>query len=186
MEILRVIREELPEDGFFVDEITQVGYASWNGFPVYRPRHFISSGYQGNLGYGYATALGVQVANPGKKVVALGGDGGFMYQAAELATAVKYGLNVVNIVFNNHAYGNVRRDQQEKFQGRAIGSTLRNPDFARFAESFGAAGFRAETPQQLRTALQAAFKETGPALIEMPSANMPSPWPYIIMPRARP
>lgn len=186
MAILRVLREELPDDGFLVDEITQVGYASWNGFPVHRPRHFISSGYQGNLGYGYATALGVQVANPGKKVAVLGGDGGFMYQATELATAVKYGLNVVNIVFNNHAYGNVRRDQQEKFQGRTLGSALRNPDFARFAESFGAAGFRAETPEQLRTALQAAFKETGPALIEMPSADMPSPWPYIIMPRTRP
>ena len=185
LRILKVIREELPEDGFLVDEVTQVGYASWYGFPVYRPRHFISSGYQGNLGYGYTTALGVQAANPGRKVVALGGDGGFMYQATELATAVKYRLNLVNIVFNNHSYGNVQRAQQEEFGGNVIGSDLRNPDFVRFAESFGAPGFRVETTEQLRKALQAAFKETGPVLIEMPSDGMPSPWPYILLPRNR-
>ena len=186
MDILKVIREELPEDGFLVDEVTQVGYASWYGFPVYQPRHFITSGYQGNLGYGYTTALGVQVANPDKKVVVLGGDGGFMYQATEMATAVKYRLNLVNIVFNNHSYGNVQRAQQEQFGGNVIGSDLTNPDFVRFAESFGAPGFRVDTTEQLRKALQAAFKETGPVLIEMPSAGMPSPWPYIILPRARP
>lgn len=185
MEILKVIREELPEDGFLVDEITQVGYASWFGFPVYRPRHFISSGYQGNLGYGYATALGVQIAHPGRKVVALGGDGGFMYQATELATAVKYRLNLVNIVFNNHAYGNVKRAQVEEFGGNVIGSELHNPDFVRFAESFGALALRVETAKQLRQALQTAFRETGPALIEMPSADVPSPWPYILPPRNR-
>ena len=185
MQILKVIREELPEDGFLVDEVTQVGYASWYGFPVYRPRHFISSGYQGNLGYGYTTALGVQVAHPDRKVVVLGGDGGFMYQATEMATAVKYRLNLVNIVFNNHAYGNVQRDQQQRFGGNVIGSDLCNPDFVRFAESFGVPGFRAETPEQLRKALQQAFKETGPVLIEMPSAGMPSPWPYILLPRNR-
>lgn len=185
MEILKVLREELPEDGFLVDEVTQVGYASWYGFPVYRPRQFIGSGYQGNLGYGYTTALGVQVANPGRKVVALGGDGGFMYQATEMATAVKYRLNLVNIVFNNHSYGNVQRAQQEEFGGNVIGSDLCNPDFVRFAESFGAPGFRVETTEQLRKALQAAFKETGPVLIEMPSDGMPSPWPYILLPRNR-
>ena len=185
MRILKVIREELPEDGFLVDEVTQVGYASWYGYPVYRPRHFISSGYQGNLGYGYTTALGVQIANPDKKVVVLGGDGGFMYQATEMATAVKYRLNLVNIVFNNHSYGNVQRAQQEQFGGNVIGSDLTNPDFVRFAESFGAPGFRVETTGQLRKALQAAFKETGPVLIEMPSAGMPNPWPYILLPRAR-
>ena len=185
MRILNVIREELPEDGFLVDEVTQVGYASWYGFPVYRPRHFIGSGYQGNLGYGYTTALGVQAANPGKKVVVLGGDGGFMYQATEMATAVKYRLNVVNIVFNNHSYGNVQRAQQEEFGGNVIGSDLTNPDFVRFAESFGAPGYRVQTAEQLREALRAAFRETGPVLIEMPSAGMPSPWPYILLPRNR-
>lgn len=185
MGILKVIREELPEDGFFVDEVTQVGYASWFGFPVYAPRHFITSSYQGNLGYGYATALGVQVANPGKKVVALAGDGGFMYQSQELATAVRYGLDVVSIVFNNNSYGNVKRDQQQKFNGHVIGSELTNPDFIRYAESFGARAYRSRDPKQLRQALQDAFKQKGPSVIEMPFDDMPSPWPYIMMPRAR-
>ena len=62
MSYLGAIREALPDDGYFVDEITQVGYASWYGFPVYEPRHHVSTGYQGTLGYGYATALGVKKA----------------------------------------------------------------------------------------------------------------------------
>src|SRR5690606_17731312 len=154
MRILRVIREELPDDGFFVDEVTQVGYVSWYGFPAYAPRRIITSSYQGNLGYGYATALGVQAAHPDSKVISIGGDGGFMYQSQELATAVRYGLNVVNIVFTNDAYGNVRRDQQELFGGRVIASDLCNPDFVRYAESFGVAAFRADGPEELRQALR--------------------------------
>jgi acetolactate synthase-1/2/3 large subunit len=183
--ILDVIREELPEDGYFVDEITQVGYVSWYGMPMYEPRHFISSGYQGNLGYGYATALGVQVAHPDKKVVAISGDGGFMYQVQELATAVQYKLNVIVIVFNDGAYGNVKRDQQNNFDGHMVGSELYNPDFIKLANSFGIAGYRALTPEQLRTALKDALQLRGPALIEMPVRDLPSPWNFIAMPRAR-
>jgi acetolactate synthase-1/2/3 large subunit len=185
LDILDVIRQELPEDGFLVDEITQVGYASWYAFPVYTARHFISSGYQGNLGYGYATALGVQIGNPHRKVVALGGDGGFMYGVQEMATAARYGLNLVVIVFNNNSYGNVKRDQIEKLSGRVIGSDLTNPDFVRLAESFGAAGYRCESPAQLAAALRDAFRQRGPALIEMPLGELPNPWQYIALPRCR-
>jgi len=183
--ILDVIREELPEDGYFVDEITQVGYVSWYGMPMYEPRHFISSGYQGNLGYGYATALGVQAAHPDKKVIAISGDGGFMYQVQELATAVQYKLNVIVIVFNDGAYGNVKRDQQINFDGHMVGSELHNPDFVKLANSFGIAGYHAKTPEQLRTALKEALQLRGPALIEMPVRDLPSPWQFIAMPRAR-
>jgi len=185
LEILDVIRQELPDDGFLVDEITQVGYASWYAFPTYQARHFISSAYQGNLGYGYATALGVQIGNPDKKVVALGGDGGFMYAVQEMATAVRYGLNVVVIVFNNNSYANVKRDQIEKLGGRVIGSDLTNPNFVKLAESFGAAGYRCETPAQLTSALRDAFTQRGPALIEMPVRELPNPWQYIALPRCR-
>jgi len=184
--ILDAIREELPDDGYFVDEITQVGYVSWFGFPMYQPRHFISSGYQGNLGFGYATALGVQAAFPDKKVVAISGDGGFMYQATELATAVKHKLNVIVIVFSDKAYGNVKRDQQDRFGGRLLGSEFDNPDFVKLADSFGVAGYHANTPRQLKTALRDALRQPGPALIEMPLGDLPSPWPFIAMPRARP
>jgi acetolactate synthase-1/2/3 large subunit len=183
--ILEAIRQELPEDGFLVDEITQVGFASWFAFPVYSPRHFVSSGYQGNLGYGYATALGVQVAHPDKKVVALAGDGGFMYAVQELATAVRYQLAVVVVVFNNNSYGNVKRDQTDRFAGRVIGSDLTNPDFVKLAESFGAAGYRCTTPAQLAAALRTALQLRGPALIEMPVGELPNPWQYIALRRCR-
>lgn len=184
--ILDVIRQELPEDGFFVDEITQVGYVSWFGFPMYQPRHFISSGYQGNLGYGYAAALGVQAAHPDKKVVSISGDGGFMYQATELATAVRHNLNVTVIVFSDGAFGNVKRDQLSRYEGRLVGSEFTNPDFVQLADSFGIAGYRANSPGQLQSALREALRLSGPALIEMPVQDLPSPWPFIAMPRARP
>ena len=133
------------------DELSQVGFASWYGFPVYEPRTFITSGYQGTLGSGFPTALGAKVANPDRPVVAITGDGGFMFGVQELATAVQFNIGVVTLVFNNNAYGNVRRDQRERFEGRVVASDLVNPDFVKLAESFGvgrgagdlAAGFSA-------------------------------------------
>ena len=187
MGYLRVIREELPEDGFFVDEVTQVGFASWYAFPTYHPRHFISAGYQGTLGYGYATALGVQAAHPDKKVVAIAGDGGFLFNVQELATAVQYGLGVVVIVFNDNKFGNVQRQQKEWFGGRVIASDLHNPDFVQLAESFGLTGYRVRTPDELRPVLRGALADSGPALIEVVlTEDMPTPWPFILTPRARP
>ena len=117
--------------------MSQVGFASWYGFPVYEPRTFITSGYQGTLGSGFPTALGAKVANPDRPVVAITGDGGFMFGVQELATAVQFKIGVVTLVFNNNAYGNVRRDQRERFEGRVVASDLVNPDFVKLAESFG-------------------------------------------------
>ena len=187
MGYLRVIREELPEDGFFVDEVTQVGFASWYAFPTYHPRHFISAGYQGTLGYGYATALGVQAAHPDKKVISIAGDGGFMFNVQELATAVQFRLGVVVIIFNDSKFGNVQRQQKEWFGGRIIASNLVNPDFVQLAESFGLAGYRVRSPDELRPVLQRALADSEPALIEVVlTEDMPSPWPFILTPRARP
>ena len=187
MGYLRVIREELPEDGFFVDEVTQVGFASWYAFPTYHPRQFISAGYQGTLGYGYATALGVQAAHPDKKVISIAGDGGFMFNVQELATAVQFRLGVVVIIFNDSKFGNVQRQQKEWFGGRIIASNLLNPDFVQLAESFGLAGYRVRSPDELRPVLQRALADSEPALIEVVlTEDMPSPWPFILTPRARP
>ncbi len=182
---LSVIREELPEDGFFVDEVTQVGFASWYAFPSYRPRRFISVGYQGTLGYGFATALGVKVAHPDAKVVSINGDGGFMFNVQELATAVQHDIGLVTIVFNSNSFANVQRQQQEWFDGRIIASDLHNPDFVKLAESFGMNAYRARSPVELRVCLQQAFAHEGPCLIEVPVGEMPSPWPYILMRRVR-
>ncbi|MCY3604600.1 MAG: thiamine pyrophosphate-binding protein [Gammaproteobacteria bacterium] len=183
--VLEVVREELPEDGFLVDEVTQMAYTSWFAFPSYRARHYISSNFQGNLGYGYPTALGVQAAHRDRKVVAFAGDGGFLYAGAEMATAKRHGLNVVVIVFSNNAYGNVRRDQAQRYSGRIFASGLTNPDFKAMAESFGLEAWRARTPEELRKALREALEADAPGLIEMPVSEMPSPWPYILLPRVR-
>jgi acetolactate synthase-1/2/3 large subunit len=182
---LDAIRAELPEDGIFVEELTQVGYVARFAFPTYRPRTFITTGYQGTLGFGFATALGVKVARPETPVVAIAGDGGFMYNVQELATAVRHGINVVTVVFSDGAFGNVRRMQIEDHGGRVIATDLHNPDFVKLAESFGAQGLRATTPDELRGALRRGFDAPGPTLIEVPMGEMPSPWDYIFMRHAR-
>jgi acetolactate synthase-1/2/3 large subunit len=182
---LEAIREALPDDGFFVDEVTQLGFSSWYAFPVYKPRHFISAGYQGTLGYGFATALGVQVGNPDKAVVSINGDGGFMFNLPELATAVQYDIPLVTIVFNNNLYGNVKRQQEEWFGGRFIASDLHNPDFMKLADSIGMQGYRVESADDLKTTLEQAFEARKPCLIEVPVGEMPTPWKFILMENVR-
>lgn len=186
MAYLDVIRKALPRDGYFIDEVTQVGFVSWFGFPVYEPRHFVSACQQGTLGYGYATALGVAAAHPDKAVVQVSGDGGFMFNVQELSTAVHYQLNLVTIIFNDNTFGNVQRQQDEWFDGRRICSDLTNPDFVKMAESFGAAGYRVSSPPELEKVLPRAFGEKGPVIIEVPVPHrMPSPWPFILMKQNR-
>jgi acetolactate synthase-1/2/3 large subunit len=179
---LEAIRAELPEDGIFVDEVTQIGFAARLLFPVYKPRTFLSPGYQDNLGWGFATALGVQDARRDVPVVSISGDGGFLFTANELATAMRHRIPLTTIVFNDGAFGNVRRIQQERFGNRLIGSDLANPDFVKFAESFGATAERARGPDELRAALRRAFaRRDGPTVIEVPVGPMPSPWEFIHM-----
>jgi acetolactate synthase-1/2/3 large subunit len=180
------IRAELPEDGIFVDEVTQLGFAARLALPVFKPRTFLSPGYQDNLGWGFATALGAQDARRDVPVVSINGDGGFMYTANEMATAVRHRIPLVSIVFNDGAFGNVRRIQEEDYGNRLIASDLANPDFVKFAESFGAAAERARNPQELRGALRRGFaRRDGPTLIDVPVGPMPSPWEFILMKRVR-
>lgn len=177
---LDAIREVLPPEGVLVDEITQVGFASWFGFPVYGPRRLITCGYQGTLGYGFATALGVKVGVQDTPVVSIAGDGGFMFNVQELATAAQYGIDLNVIVFNNGMFGNVRRHQEEWYDGRFIGSELRNPDFAALAETFGVEGRRADSPASMKTQLREALDRPGPSLIEVSVGEMSSPWRFIL------
>jgi acetolactate synthase-1/2/3 large subunit len=183
---LEAIRAELPEDGILVDEVTQLGFAARLAFPVYKPRTFLSPGYQDPLGWGFATALGAQHARPDVPVVAISGDGGFMFTATEMATAIRHRMPLVTIVFNDGAFGNVRRIQTERFGKRLIGSDLANPDFVAFAKSFGAEAERTTTPDGLRAALRRAFaNRAAPTLIEVPVGALPSPWEFIAMPKVR-
>jgi acetolactate synthase I/II/III large subunit len=180
-----VIRAELPEDGIYVDDVTQIGFAARLAMPVYKPRTFLSPGYQDNLGWGYATALGAQCARPEVPVLSISGDGGFLYTGNELATAIRHRIPLVAIVFNDGAFGNVRRIQQERFGNRLIASDLANPDFVKYAESFGAEGRRARNPQELGAALHLAIARPEPTLIEVPVGPMSSPWEFIHMPPVR-
>ncbi len=178
---LRAIRDALPRDGILVDEMCQAGFASWFAFTLHAPRTLVTSGYQGTLGFGFPTALGVKAAHPSRAVVSLTGDGGIMFAIGDLATAVQYGLAVVVIVFNNNLFGNVRRDQQRMFAGRLIGSELRNPDFVALAASFGVDACRVADADALRAAVANALLHDRPWLIEVtiPPDTESSPWPFI-------
>ena len=167
------IRSALPDDGVLVGDITQIGAFADIGYPVYEPRTYVTAGFQGTLGYGFATALGVKAALPGRPVIAACGDGGFMYTMPDLATAVQHRLNVVTLVVNDNAYGNVRRIQQARYGGRHIASDLVNPDFVKLAESFGVAATRVASPDALRVALDEMLTLDAPSLIEYPSDLMP-------------
>jgi acetolactate synthase-1/2/3 large subunit len=181
MAYLNILREVLPPNAIVTDELSQVGFTAWYGFPIYEPRTFITSGYQGTLGSGFPTALGAKVANPERPVVAITGDGGFMFGVQELATAVQFNIGVVTLVFNNNAYGNVRRDQIERFDGRVVASDLVNPDFVKLAESFGVRAARVTSPDHFRPALEKALAHCGPSLIaiDVPTDSEVSPWKFI-------
>jgi len=184
-EFVAAIRAAVPEDGIYVDELTQVSYVARLTYPAYRPRSFIDSGYQGTLGYGFPTALGAKVAEADRPVVSVSGDGGFMYNVQELATAVQQRIAVVAVVFVDNAFGNVKRMQREDYEGRVIASELHNPDFAAMARLFGAHGARATTPDQLSEEIRAAIKRPVPTVIEVPIGDTPSPWKLLYMGRAR-
>jgi acetolactate synthase-1/2/3 large subunit len=181
MSYLNAIREVLPRDGYFVEELCQVGFASNYGFDIYEPRTYVTTGYQGTLGYGFPTAIGVKAAMPDRAVVSIIGDGGFMFGMPELASAAQQDIGLVTIVFNNSSFGNVRRDQQDKYDNNLIGADLDNPDFVKLAESFGVAGVRVDSPDGLKPALAKAIDDDKPAIIEVmiERGSETSPWKYI-------
>jgi acetolactate synthase-1/2/3 large subunit len=181
MSYIDAIREALPEDGILCDEMTQVGYVSWFGFPFHQPRTLITSGFSGTLGAGFPTALGVKVAWPDRPVVAVSGDGGFLFGGSDLATAVRHGINLVTVVFNNSAYGNVMRDQRRMFDGRDCGSALTNPDFQTYAKAFGVRSWRVTDATGLRAAVTEALAANAPCLIEVMTdiTKEYAPWEFI-------
>ena len=181
MSYLDTIRDVLPRDGYFVEELCQVGFTSNFGFDIYEPRTYVTTGYQGTLGYGFPTAIGVKAAMPDRAVLSIIGDGGFMFGMPELASALQHGIGLITIVFNNNSFGNVRRDQQLKFDSNLIGADLVNPDFVKLAESFGVAGYRVDSPADLKPALAKAIEDDEPAIIEVviERGAETSPWKYI-------
>jgi acetolactate synthase I/II/III large subunit len=183
---LHAIRAALPEDGILVDELTQIGYAARLAYHTYVPRTFLSPGYQGTLGWGYATSLGAKVAKPETPVVSISGDGGFLFTAMEMATAAQNSIGVVNVVFSDGAYGNVRRIQKQAFNNRTIASDLHNPDFVKLGESFGIASERARSPEELGKAISRGIARGAPTLIDCPVGEFPDPWSLVALMRTRP
>lgn len=177
---LAAIRRALPRDGFFVDEVSQIGFSSYFSFPVDQPRQFITCGHQGNLGYGFPTALGVKAAHRDSAVVSVTGDGGFQFGIAELATAVQHRLGVVVVVFDNSAYGNVQADQTLIY-GNAVGSTLHNPDFVALARAYGAHAETAVSSDGLERAVRDGIGRDLPTVVvvPMPLSTEVSPWRYL-------
>jgi acetolactate synthase-1/2/3 large subunit len=123
----------------------------------------------------------VKVGQPDRPVVAVTGDGGFLFGGSDLATAVRYGINLVTILFNNEAYGNVLRDQRRLFEGRESGSALSNPDFQTYAKAFGVRSWRVTDAGGLRGALTEALAENAPTLIEVMTdiGKESSPWEHM-------
>ena len=119
--IMETMQASIPEDTFIVWGVTQFGYYARTHYQVNHAKTYIDSGYSFNLGFEFPTALGAKVAEPDRPVLCVVGDGGFMFSASELSTAVKYGINVVTAVFRDDAYGNVARDA-----GRGLWRKLRD------------------------------------------------------------
>ena len=174
-EMIRRMQGVLPEETVLVSGVTNMGYWSYFAYCVRQPRTYITSSYFATLGYSFPLALGAKIGAPDRPVVSLTGDGGFMYALPELATAVQYGINVVVVVFVDGALGASNNDQRTRFQGRVVGTELRNPSFAEVARVFGARGVRTE-PERLDIALQEALEAQAPTVIEVPVPTWAPPF----------
>ncbi len=172
--IMEMMWNTLPEETVIAWDVTQFGYYARSHYRVNRPKTYIDSGYSFNLGYAFPTAMGIKVARPDAPVLCVSGDGGFMFNATELATAVQYGINIVTVVFRDDSYGNVARDLDNYFGG-AYGTELKNPDIVKFAESFGAVGIRATSPEDLETLLPEALSRNAPVVIDVPLTDLALP-----------
>ena len=172
--IIKSLRAGAPENTILVAGMTQIGYYSRPFWPVYEPRTYLSSSYSGNLGYAYPVALGAKVARPDRPVVSVSGDGGFLFNAQELSTAARHGINVVAVVFNDSSYGNVARDLDESWGGE-YGAELTNPDFMKLADAYGVVGMRAKEPTEVGRLVRDAIEKDRPALIEVPVGRMSRP-----------
>jgi acetolactate synthase-1/2/3 large subunit len=183
---LAAIRAALPEDAVIVEDVTQMTFVAHFAYPFRQPRTFLSTGFAGTLGSAAAVVIGAKAALPDRAVVAIAGDGGFLFTATELASAVQHDIRAITIVFNDQAYGNVLRIQTERFGAeRTIASQLVNPEIVAFAASFGCLGLRATSPTELSDALRTALAHDGPTVIEVPVGPVPSPWPFLRMPPVR-
>jgi len=169
VEVVDALRAALPDETIFVDDLTLVGYWMPLLMPTYLPRTLIHPGTYGTLGYSLPAAIGAKLACPQQPVVSISGDGGFLFTVQELATASQLGLDLVVLVFNDNAFGAIRKFQDRMFGGRHIGAALKNPDFVKLGEAFGAKSVRTD-PKDLGPTVRRAHESGGLWLIEVPFA----------------
>jgi acetolactate synthase-1/2/3 large subunit len=172
--LIGTLRAALPPDGIVVCDQTGINYWMEWRFPVLRPRTFLYPVGSATLGYAVPAAIGAQVACPGRPVVAVVGDGGFMFSVNELATAVKYRLPIAFLLMNDDRYGAIKWLQERMF-GAWGEADLANPDFVALARALGARGERLDEVRALPEALAAAFKADGPTILELRMTVEP-PW----------
>jgi acetolactate synthase-1/2/3 large subunit len=184
-DILGAIRQEIGEDGIVVVDVTQINHACLELLPVHHPHTYVSSGYQGALGFGPCTAMGMKIGRPDVPVVCLIGDGGFMYAAQELATAVQFNIPVIMLIINNNSYRNVEGILNNAYGGRAIATSLQNPDFVAFAASFGVEARRVTTTREMQAALKEFVACNIPAVIDYRLDHLESPFWLRFLPQVR-
>lgn len=157
--------------------VTDVGqHQLWaaRGFRHAYPRHFITSGGMGAMGFGIPAAIGAALARPEHKVVALVGDGGAQMTAEELIVAAEQKLPVTFVVLVNRTLGLVRQLQQEECGGRFFATDLRSPDFVRLAAAYGIRGLRVDDPKRLDATIARALRSKEPVLVEVPVDPSPT------------
>ena len=167
MAFLDAVREAVPQDGVIVADMTKLGYASSEYLLLHEARTYIHPSELCSIGCGLPLALGAKVAAPDKPVVALCGDGGFLLNVGELATAAQEQIDVVTIIFNDNTYTAVKQQQARRFHRRYIATDLRAPDYVLIAQAFGINGLRVSTPADLGEALAQAIQRGGSTLIEV-------------------
>ena len=173
---VKALRRGMPDDAILVTDMTTIAYYARTHYQTYNPRSYFTTSYSGNLGSAFPTSLGIKVARPNQAVVSISGDGGFLFNSQELATAIQFDINVVAIVFNDQSYSNVARDMKEIFNNKFLGSELKNPNFMKLADAYGVVGMKAENPDVLKKSLKEAIAMNKTVLIEVPIGQMPSPF----------
>ena len=164
--IMSYLREKLPANT--VITVGAGNFSAW-GQRNYQFRHFgtFLGSTNGSMGYGVPSAISAKLMKPESIVISFSGDGCFMMNGQELATAVQYKLNVIFLVVNNSRYGTIRTHQEQHYPGRVSGTALRNPDFISLARAYGAYAEKVDKTDQFEQAFENALKANLPALIEL-------------------
>jgi 5-guanidino-2-oxopentanoate decarboxylase len=166
LECLDIMASVLPADAIIVHDMNTLSYAAVERFPTSSPRQFLFPRGYGTLGYALPAAIGASLANPYRTTVAVAGDGGFLFTAEELATAVRHRLRLPVVIWNNASFGAIRATRTAAYE-RSIDDDLTNPDFVALAQAFGAFGIRVDSAAGLAAALKGAMERPGPTVIDV-------------------